>query len=246
MKSFLRCPPERSPAEYHTFRMSLAIKSHFAHPRRWVTVRAFNLMITAVTREQFSLFDPHYEERLEKEGYIQYPRIARCPAIDVNWYDCFVFSKWLGAKFCLPSEAQFEFAFRAGSRGVYYRTDDGRGYCELDMVNDPGGPANQGWGTKLVGLPVSPISRQLFEMRRNVWEWCWDWHSDVWYKQIKKARRPDKAVPADDGAPDGAMRVLRSRGLSGQAAFRNVEWPDSRSSGFGFRVCWLDACSEVT
>jgi formylglycine-generating enzyme required for sulfatase activity len=111
------------------------------------------------------------------------------PVINVNWNDAKAYCDWLseqtGKKYRLLSEAEWEYACRAGSTGKY---------CFGDYVNQLG---NYGWYDKNSGSQTHPVGEKkankfgLYDMHGNVWEWC----EDVWHENY-------------DGAPvDGSARM---------------------------------------
>ena len=158
------------------------------------------------------------------------------PVENVSWHDAMAFckklSKQTGRDYSLPSEAQWEYACRAGSDGKYcFGDDEGRlgDYAWYD--------ANSGGKTHPVGKK-KPNKWGLYDMHGNVWEWCLDtWHDN--YDGAPTDGTPWGAPDAKSDAGEG--RVFRSGGWLDDArgcrcAFRNVWEPDFRFISLGFRL----------
>ncbi len=121
------------------------------------------------------------------------------PVGNVNWEDCQEFIEKLnslgiapaGLKFRLPTEAEWEYACRAGTRGPYAGSSlDSIGWYEGNSGDD-----NHDVGEK------SPNAWGLYDMHGNVWEWCSDWFDFDTY---------DAASQTDPTGPSsGSNRVLR-------------------------------------
>ncbi|MGD0094765.1 MAG: formylglycine-generating enzyme family protein [Planctomycetota bacterium] len=125
----------------------------------------------------------------------------------------------------LPTEAEWEYACRAGTTTAYYTGD-----AEADL-----GRAAWYWAnSKLTTHPVGqkePNALGLYDMHGNVWEWCADWYGAY----------AAGAVTDPKGAADGATRVLRGGSWSHvpshcPCARRYHFYPGFRSAHFGFRV----------
>lgn len=103
----------------------------------------------------------------------------RRPVIDVSWDDATAYCEWLsdqtGQFYRLPSEAEWEYACRAGSESQYSWGDvAGENNANCDDCNHAGNVAK----TTPVGH-FMPNSWGLSDMHGNVWEWCQDcWHDD--------------------------------------------------------------------
>ena len=118
---------------------------------------------------------------------------TKLPVTNVSWNDCQDFIKKLNAKtnggYRLPTEAEWEYACRAGSKTVYSFGDS--------IIK---GDANYGPGGKSVAVgSYKPNAFGLFDMHGNVWEWCEDWLGGY----------PEEAVTDPMGAVMGNFRVLR-------------------------------------
>ena len=156
---------------------------------------------------------------------------AQIPMYYVSWEECREFCRKLSQKVSrdirLPTEAEWEYACRAGTSTAYSFGDEqgslGR-YAWYTSNNDGeshpvGGRQPNGWG--------------LYDMHGNVWEWCADWYDSEYYQ---------KSPQADPTGPgSGAYRVLRggswvNHDYNCRSAYRNGAMPDYRSNDFGFRV----------
>jgi formylglycine-generating enzyme required for sulfatase activity len=128
----------------------------------------------------------------------------------------------------LPSEAEWEYACRAGTQSRYYFGDN-----EAELGEYAWYAANSGNMTHPVGRK-RPNVWGLFDMHGNVNEWCQDWLHENY-----------NGAPADGSAretPAGQHRVLRGGAwinppVNCRAAYRNSVTPDNRSYGnYGIRL----------
>jgi formylglycine-generating enzyme required for sulfatase activity len=151
----------------------------------------------------------------------------QCPVEQVSWGDAQKFINKLNAKndgyeYRLPTEAEWEYACRAGTTGDYAGNLDSMAWYD----------SNSGSKTHPVGQK-QPNAFGLYDMHGNVWEWCQDWYDENYYKNS----------PSTDpkGASSGSNRVLRGGGWYDfarycRAAFRNGVTPVLRSDLLGFRL----------
>jgi len=152
----------------------------------------------------------------------------------VSWNDCQEFLKKVNARIAnanlrLPSEAEWEYACRAGSTTRF---------CFGDSDSQLGDYA---WYTSNSGKQTHPVGQKrpnawgLYDMHGNVWEWCEDWYHDSY-----------NGAPSDGSAwvsPAGTFRVLRGGSWLDvdyycRSASRGRNLPDIRFNldGLGFRV----------
>ncbi len=124
------------------------------------------------------------------------------PVETVSWDDCQEFLGKLntksvagGGKFQLPSEAQWEYACRAGSKTRYCFGDDETRLGEYAWYDK-----NSGYTTHPVG-EKKPNAWGLYDMHGNVWEWCQDWLKDGYYTESQ--------VDDPTGAATSSSRVHR-------------------------------------
>ena len=157
------------------------------------------------------------------------------PVETVSWKDatkfCAALTKRLpkGVKASLPTEAQWEYACRAGTDSPFYcgRTLDG----SLANIDDRAGTTGRYLGRACdVGLyPPNPWG--LFDMAGNVWEWCADWRADY----------PAGDAVDPTGPASGELRVLRGGSWHSvpsrcRSAFRHSDPPEHKHGYVGCRV----------
>jgi len=146
-------------------------KDPFAVPAHEVTVKAFYLGKYEVTFAEYDQFAKETKRPLpDDEGWGRGIR----PVINVSWDDAVAFTRWLskksGRKFRLPSEAEWEFAARAGTQTRFYWGDDfGRANANCSECGSPW----DGRQTAAIGS-FSPNPLGLYDMTGNVYEWCQD------------------------------------------------------------------------
>ena len=172
---------------------------------------------------------------------------ARRPVEDVSWNDIQDFLKKLNsragaARFALPTEAQWEYACRAGTATAFCFGNDFAAlqrygnYAEKsakpdfpwkDMAGDDGFAETAPVGSFL------PNAWGLHDMHGNVWEWCADWFGKKYYG----------AAPSADptGPAEGKFRVLRGGSwddnpMDCRSAYRQTGVSASRNLDCGFRV----------
>ena len=170
------------------------------------------------------------------------------PVVHVSWHDAVAFCDWLskkeGVKHRLPTEAEWEYACRAGTSTNWYCGDFANHLqraanfadkelvtayqADRSMFSISDGSAY----TSPVGSYI-PNAFGLFDMHGNVWEWCSDWYDPVYYNYS----------PSDDptGPKNGKTRVQRGggfwhSGVFSRSAYRDHGPPDQVMSCLGFRV----------
>ncbi len=153
------------------------------------------------------------------------------PVVSVNWDDASAFCKWLngkeGKKYRLPTEAEWEYACRAGSTTKYYFGDS-----EAELGNHAWYNANSGSATHPVGQKMAN-AWGLRDMYGNACELCEDWYDSDYYS---KSREDDPVC-----ASNLIVRVLRGSCWNHDAnhahsACRRKNFAFSRSDDSGFRA----------
>jgi len=172
------------------------------------------------------------------------------PVVCVSWNDARAFADWLNAAdkarpadaaYRLPTEAEWEYACRAGTTTWYQWGDDpdkGKGWCNAaDLTAKKTFPewAVFNWDDGFVyTAPVGYFKASAFglhDMHGNAWEWCQDW-----YGPYEKGDQTDPAGPAS-----GELRVLRGGAWDFafwpvRSAYRLRVPPASRGDSSGFRL----------
>lgn len=144
-----------------------------------------------------------------------------------NWNN--VLCDWSANGYRLPTEAEWEYAARAGSNNPDYLYS---GSNNIDTVAWYSGN-NTPYGTKPVG-EKNPNGLGIFDMSGNVWDWCWDWWSPFYYG--------NSPISNPRGPTSGDVRVVRGGYWSADAwgcrvSNRGIFWPHSCNYSNGFRVC---------
>ena len=145
-----------------------------------------------------------------------------CPVENVSWHETQEFLRRLsaitGRHYRLPSEAEWEYACRAGARDLF---------CGGDQREKLGWFGKAGSSPHPVGQKL-PNAWGLYDMNGNVWEWVQDCSSENFAK-----------APSDGSAwvtPDCRSRVVRGGSWWGKASSRLGLRPDYKAADIGFRV----------
>jgi formylglycine-generating enzyme required for sulfatase activity len=155
------------------------------------------------------------------------------PVEQVTWADCQRFcvelGKKVGKRFRLPTEAEWEYAYRAGTTTAYYTGNKladlmRAGWCSYDG----------NWGSAKAKRPVAQLEKNawnLYDMPGNVWEWCEDWYGPY----------PKEDNKDPEGEKSGDTRVLRGGSWCNhpawcRAACRGRNAPAGRHDNVGCRV----------
>ena len=172
-----------------------------------VTVAAYKRFV-AVTGKRMPT-EPNYSGRPLNPGWSS----DAMPIVNVTWYDAQVYCGWAGGR--LPSEAEWEYAARAGSTGARYGDldeiawyADNSGSQRLDSAKI----GNEGRADYLKRLNQNGNDMQdvglkranefgLYDMLGNVWEWVNDWYDPNYYQNTPSQ---DPTGPARE-----EVRVIR-------------------------------------
>lgn len=183
-------------------------------PAHYVTIsRPFYMGACEVTNAQYEQFDPAHRALRGKLGFSTGDDEA---VVFVDWHEATKFCQWLsnteGTHYRLPTEAEWEYACRAGTTTAYQwgdEPDKGHGWCNAaDLTGKR--TFKKWWDTfpwsdgYVFTAPVGwfkPNAWGLSDMHGNVWEWCSDWYEKGYYA---RSPREDPAGPTT-----GQYRVLR-------------------------------------
>ncbi len=163
------------------------------------------------------------------------------PVESVSWYDavefCARLSAHTGRAYRLPTEAEWEYACRAGTTtpfhfGEMITTDVANYDGNYTYNNGPKGEYRE--ATTPVDQLAYANAWGLSDMHGNVWEWC----QDHWHENYEGAPPDGRAWLSED---EDARRVLRGGSWIlnpryCRSAYRNVNYPREANGDFGFRV----------
>lgn len=232
--------------------------------------RPFYLGAYEVTRGQFRRFveESGYRTAAERDGkggegldgdqFGQKPQYTwrntgfeqtdEHPVVNVNWNDAVAFCQWLsrkeGKQYRLPTEAEWEYACRAGTTTRYWHGDETERVIAVGNVGDetakarfPKWPSdNEGRDGYVFTAPVGqfrPNPFGLYDMHGNVCEWCADWRDRAYYRH---------SPVADPKGPDsGVARVHRGGSWRSyvhacRSSYRGLRNPEGCNCTLGFRV----------
>ncbi|MBM4092112.1 MAG: formylglycine-generating enzyme family protein [Planctomycetes bacterium] len=204
------------------------------YPRHEVHItRPFYLGETEVTREQYqAVMGEHSHGSSTAEGNrgeVEAVGAVGLPVCGISWDEAVEFCRRLSAKeghtYRLPTEAEWEYACRAGSEALFCFGDDASRLGDFAWFAE-----NSDWKTQRVGGKEAN-AWHLRDMHGNVWEWCHDW-----YGEYSGGTATDPQGPSA-----GSLRVVRSGGWfreawSCRSAYRDRFVPSGRNDFLGFRV----------
>jgi formylglycine-generating enzyme len=184
------------------------------HPQHGVKVNGFYMDKIEVTQAEY--------EHVMGQNPTHFKDCPNCPAENVAWISANDYCKKLGKR--LPTEAEWEYAARAGTQTKYYWGD------EMD--------SSYAWYDKNSNQRTQPVAQKrpnpfgLADMSGNVWEWCADWYEPTYYQK--------NIIDNPQGPDTGQYRVMRGGSwgygsYSLRCACRNWGSPDVRSYFTGFR-----------
>jgi formylglycine-generating enzyme required for sulfatase activity len=219
------------PIPAGTFTMGDANGDNNETPHQVTLTKGFDLGVYEVTQEQY--------EKVMGKNPSKFKGKQKNPVEMVSWNDAVEFCRKLsdlpgekstGYVYRLPTEAEWEYACRAGTKTKYSFGDS---ESELGVY---------AWYVKNSGRTTHPVGGKkpnawgLYDMRGNVWEWC----QDVYDSKAYESRSGITQNPLSTSGSE--YRVLRGGSWSyfscwyARSAFRFRLTPDGRYDNFGFRV----------
>jgi len=204
-----------------------------------VTVGAYKRFAGATERQMPP--EPVFQGRPLSPGWAD----EAMPIVDVTWDDAQTYCRWVGGR--LPSEAEWEYAARAGSTAAWYGDLDeiawyadnsGRQRLDSPTLWRKENEANYEKRLNENGNGVHQVAQKrandfgLFDMLGNVWEWVFDWWDQSFYLN---------SPPQDPGGPtSGTEHLLRGGSWLGRprdvrASLRNRRNPADKDFDLGFR-----------
>ena len=216
-------------------------------PQQEVTVQSFFMgkyLITQAQWREIALM-PKIEIDLEPDPSLF--KGDELPVDSVSWYDALEFCLRLSrlqaqnSQFRLPSEAEGEYACRAGTNTPFY-------FGETTTAKLANYYARNIYANELAGIyrdtttqvgSFPPNSFGLYDMHGNLWEWC----QDHWHKNYKRAPNNGSPWLSDK---ENASRVLRGGSWQNdpwfcRSASRSRDKPEDKISDVGFRVVCFSA-----
>ncbi len=216
-------------------------------PQHKVKLSGFWMSATEVTNAQYKQFLASLpDDSPHKKSGSNYPGLDKLkgddkPVVYVSYDDALAFCEWVGHGVTLPTEAQWEYACRAGSTTKYSFGDA----LEQDQANIDGSTWQEdGVDVTMQTRAVGQYQKNafgLYDMHGNVVEWCLDWFGEEYYQKCKGAGTEDKVVENPKGPTSGSDRMIRGGSWYDEAAycrsaFRYYDSPGHRDNGLGFRI----------
>ncbi len=193
-------------------------------PVHRVSVGKFAMGMYEVTFAEYDKFaDATGKSKPDDEGWGRGNR----PVINVSWYDAIAYAKWLsnqtGKNYRLPTEAEWEYAARAGTETKYWWGNN------LDRSK-----VNYGWNLHKTS-PVGNYAANkfgLYDTSGNVWEWTCSEFYKKYNNREKQCVSNANRLSIRGGSWTNNARFVRS-------AYRNRDTPTGRYYDVGFRVSRL-------
>lgn len=224
-------------------------------PQHSVTIQNFCMGKYPITQAQWKAVAALPQVNIELKADPSNFKGDQRPVERVSWYDAVEFCDRLAAhtkrQYRLPSEAEWEYACRAGTTTPFHFgetiTTDVANYKGTDndyKIDDEGRKWLGSYGRGPKGIYLEETTEVgnfgvanafgLYDMHGNVWEWC----QDTWHSSYNEAPTDGSAWIDDDNNNSLVMRggsfITNPRNC--RSAFRTMNNPDNRINIFSFRV----------
>jgi formylglycine-generating enzyme required for sulfatase activity len=197
-------------------------------PQHQVTISAFIMSKYEITFDQYDSFcEATGRKKPDDSGWGRGKR----PVINVNWYDAQAFAEFMGCR--LPTEAEWEYACRAGTTTPFYTGDNlTTSQANYDGTFPYNNNAKGEFRAKTTPVgSFAPNSFGLYDMYGNIWEWCNDWYGDY----------STDAQTDPKGVDSGVSKIQRggcwgTRGPRMRSATRDDVILNGSNNRIGFRL----------
>ncbi|CAK0755073.1 formylglycine-generating enzyme [Gammaproteobacteria bacterium] len=219
--------PEMLSIPAGSFRMGSASNVNGNERPHQVTVAAFGISKFEITFDEYDYFANATSRRMPNDQ--GWGRGSR-PVVDVNWNDATAYAQWLstqtGRSYRLPTEAEWEYAARAGTTREHWWGDS----LESNRANCDNGYCGDAWQyTAPVGsFAANPWG--LYDTVGNVWEWTCSAYDSSYSGGEKVCQTTGDADRVIRGGSWG------SGASNARVALRDSYAPGSRGSNVGFRL----------
>ncbi|MCX7045007.1 MAG: SUMF1/EgtB/PvdO family nonheme iron enzyme [Candidatus Sumerlaeota bacterium] len=231
-------------------------------PQHEVELDGFWMGKYQVTMGQFCLFvsETNYKTQADKNGFamiwdaekeeykdeyganwknVGFEQARNHPTVNVCWHDAIAFCKWLSRKsnhkYRLPTEAEWEYACRAGTRTPFYFGET----ISTDQANYDGNYIYKDGEEGVFRERTTPVGSfpanawGVHDMHGNVWEWCMDWYEEDYYAQSPR-KNPTGPASGECRSIRGGSWFTHPDGC--RSACRTFREPDPSYNDYGFRV----------
>lgn len=183
-------------------------------PKHEVKLSSYYIGKTSITNRIYGKFNlyKHDKEMLNK------------PVTNISWYDAYVFSKWCGCR--LISEAEWEYAARANSKGLWYCTD------EKELMEYAWFSENSKGKVHDIAT-LRPNGFGLYDMHGNVWELCQDTYEEDYYSKSPKNNPLNNKIANKKVCRGGSIHAFSEMCRN---SFRDYVTADFYAFDLGFRV----------
>jgi hypothetical protein len=234
-----RVEPNKTPEAWYRRIPPTGSTASFVRDSKRIEVSQFWMRKFPTTNAEYRLFDPNQDVSWQKRGLLEKP------AANVEWWMAIMFTRWLGARYTLPTDAEWEVACRLGTATKFWFGGDDADLSKHMWFDD-----------NHVGRPRS--RNEGNNGHQNPWglcdygndgELCWDYFSGLG-RANTVAGGVDFAIPSRSGSWEShdmdAVRVVRggsldlsARGSRSAIVGDGYCWPVSSNVNQGFRVCLL-------